>query len=153
VGELFWHHAQRHAKRLSWSARLAENTRQPDDVPVIPTLRSKLDLWRLRCKNPTSGLMFPSETGAPLDPSNLDRTIRRELKKAGPWFRFHAFRRGVATNLHDAGVHDLTIQRVLRHSDPSTTRRSYIKRLPKQAIDAMAKMQEQIASMHENVVQ
>jgi integrase len=116
-----------------------------DDVPVIPALRSKLDLWRLRCGNPTSGLMFPNETGAPLDPSNLDRGIRRELQKAGlPWFRFHAFRRGVATNLHDAGVNDLTIQRVLRHSDPSTTRRSYIKRLPQQATDAMAKMQAQI---------
>jgi integrase len=115
-----------------------------DDVLVIPSLRSKLDLWRLRCGNPT-GLMFPGETGAPLDPSNLDRTIRRELKEAGiPWLRFHAFRRGVATNLHDAGVNDLTIQRVLRHSDPSTTRRSYIKRLPQQATDAMSKMQAQI---------
>jgi integrase len=122
-----------------------------DDVPVIPALRSKLDLWRLRCGNPTSGLMFPSETGAPLDPSNLDRTIRRELQQTGiPWLRFHAFRRGVATNLHDAGVNDLTIQRVLRHSDPSTTRRSYIKRLPQQATDAMSKMQAQIDAATES---
>jgi integrase len=125
---------------------VAPKTRASQDaVPVIPSLRSKLDLCRPRCGNPTSGLMFPGGSNAPLDPSNLDRTIRRELKKAGiPWLRFHAFRRGVATNLHDAGVNDLTIQRVLRHSDPSTTRRSYIKRLPQQATDAMSKMQSQI---------
>jgi len=110
-----------------------------------------LDLWRLRCGNPTSGMMFPSETGAPLDPSNLDRTIRRELQLTGiPWLRFHAFRRGVATNLPDAGVDDLTIQRVLRHSDPSATRRSYIKRLPQQATDAMSKMQAQIDAATES---
>src|SRR5215471_1769814 len=46
-----------------------------------------------------------------------DRSIRTCLKEAKlPWLRFHAFRRGVVTNLHDAGVNDLTIQRVLRHS-------------------------------------
>ena len=66
------------------------------------------------------------------------------------WLRFHALRRGVATNLHDAGVNDLTIQRVLRHSDPSTTRRSYIKRLPQQATDAMSKMQAQIDAATES---
>ena len=115
------------------------------DVPVIPALAGKLDVWRLRCGNPTSGLMFPNEKGLPLDPANLDRTIRRELKKVKlPWLRFHAFRRGVATNLHDAGVSDLTIQRILRHSAVSVTRRSYFKRLPAQASEAMAKMQEQI---------
>ena len=82
--------------------------------------------------------MFPNENGHPLDPWNLDRSNRNQLKKAKiPWLRFHAFRRGVATNLHDAGANDLTIQRVLRHSDVSVTRRSYIKRLPTQAVDAM----------------
>jgi integrase len=116
-----------------------------DDVPVIPALAAKLNVWRVRCGNPTSGLMFPSETGGLLDPSNLDRSIRRQLKKAGVgWLRFHAFRRGVATNLHDAGVNDLTIQRILRHSDVSVTRRAYIKRLPSQAIKAMNTLQARI---------
>lgn len=109
-----------------------------DDVPVIHALKTKLDVWALRRAFPKTGLIFPNENGDPLDPSNLDRSIRAQLKKANiPWLRFHAFRRGVATNLHDAGVNDLTIQRVLRHSDVSVTRRSYIKRLPAQAVDAM----------------
>jgi integrase len=112
------------------------------DVPVIPALKTKLDIWRLRTGDLRSGLMFPNENGDPLDPSNLDRSIRTCLKKAKlPWLRFHACRRGVATNLHDAGVNDLTIQRVLRHSDVSVTRKSYIKRLPAQAVNAMNVLQ------------
>ena len=115
------------------------------DVPVIFALKTKLDLWALRCAFPKSGLIFPNENGDPLDPSNLDRSIRNQLEKANiPWLRFHAFRRGVATNLHDAGVNDLTIQRVLRHSDVSVTRRSYIKRLPAQAVDAMNVFQSNV---------
>lgn len=115
------------------------------DVPVIPALKTKLDIWHLRTGDLQSGLMFPNENGDPLDPSNLDRAIRTCLKEAKlPWLRFHAFRRGVATNLHDAGVNDLTIQRVLRHSDVSVTRRSYIKRLPAQAVDAMSVFQANV---------
>lgn len=115
------------------------------DVPVIPVLKSKIDLWRLRCGDPQSGLMFPNEKGHLLLASNLDRAIRKQLKKAGvPWLRFHAFRRGVATNLHDSGVSDLTIQRILRHSDVGVTQRSYIKRLPAQAIAAMNILQTNV---------
>ena len=121
-----------------------------DDVPVIPALKAKLEMWRFRCGNPTSGLMFPSEAGGPFDPSNLDRKIRRELKKAKvPWLRFHAFRRGVATNLHDAGVNDLTIQRILRHSDVSVTRRAYIKRLPAHAVAAMNVLQGRVDQLQD----
>ena len=136
-------------KQSAWRNQLVDPKTQAsqEDVPVIPALRTKLDLWKLRCKNPTVGLMFPNESGDPIDPSNLDRTIRRELKKANlPWYRFHAFRRGLATNLHDAKVDDLTIQRLLRHSDVSVTRRCYIKRLPKQAYDAMETFQQQVAT-------
>jgi integrase len=115
------------------------------DVPVITALKTKIDIWRLRSGDPQIGLMFPNENGNPLDPSNLDRSIRIRLNKAKlPWLRFHAFRRGVPTNLQDAGVSDLTIQRVLRHSDVSVTRRSYFKRLPAQAVDAMNKFQANV---------
>ena len=43
------------------------------------------------------------------------------------WRGWHAFRRGLASNLNELGVHDLTIQRILRHSNVATTRKSYIK--------------------------
>ena len=43
-------------------------------------------------------------------------------------------------NLHDYGVDDLTIQRILRHSDVSVTRACYIKTMPAQAVEVMSKL-------------
>jgi integrase len=39
----------------------------------------------------------------------------------------HAFRRGLATNLHQLGVQDKVIQRILRHSNVAVTQACYIK--------------------------
>lgn len=140
-----------------------------DDVAVIAVLRKKLDLWRLQCGEPKTGLMFQSSTGTPLDLNNLlYRTIQPILNGCavcqkpkgeceGPthaykrdaslphWRGWHAFRRGLATRLHDAGVNDLTIQRILRHSDVSVTRKSYIKRLPSQVTAAMNLIEAAVA--------
>jgi integrase len=43
------------------------------------------------------------------------------------WHGWHAFRRGLATNLHQLGVPDLVIQRILRHSNVAVTQACYIK--------------------------
>jgi integrase len=43
------------------------------------------------------------------------------------WHGWHALRRGLGSNLNELGVADLTIQRILRHSNVTTTRKSYIK--------------------------
>jgi hypothetical protein len=51
------------------------------------------------------------------------------------WHGWHAFRRGLATNLNDLGVLDLTIQRILRHSNVTTTRRAYFKPLDHQVTE------------------
>lgn len=111
-------------------------------VPVITTLSKFLDQHRLRSANPEAGIMFPTSNDTPLNMNNLLRyQIRPALEKAGiAWHGFHAFRRGLATNLHDLGVDDLTIQRILRHSDVSVTQRCYIKTLPAQSIAAMNKL-------------
>jgi len=39
--------------------------------------------------------------------------------------------------LHDQGVPDITIQKILRHKKVETTREAYIKTLPKQVTNAM----------------
>ena len=57
------------------------------------------------------------------------------------WHGWHAFRRGLATNLHDLGVDDKTIQAILRHSNVAVTQACYIKTLPKQSIAAMQKLE------------
>jgi integrase len=55
--------------------------------------------------------------------------LRERIERAGygkPHGGWHAFRRALATNLKALGVDDLTIQRILRHGDVTTTRQSYI---------------------------
>ncbi|HTJ86030.1 MAG TPA: hypothetical protein VL349_02125 [Terriglobales bacterium] len=60
------------------------------------------------------------------------------------WYGFHAFRRGLATNLRALGVDDLTIKEILRHSDVSVTRASYIKRVDEKSIEAMDRLESEI---------
>lgn len=60
------------------------------------------------------------------------------------WRGWHAFRRGLATNLYSLGVPDLLIQRILRHSNVSTTQDCYIKTPPKDVTDAMQKLAQKL---------
>jgi integrase len=121
-------------------------------VPLIPSVRELLNLYRLRLGNPLAGVIFPTANGTPLDLHNvfcdridpvLNACEECEKPKAAhgadsdhkysrrsdmpEWQGWHGFRRGLASNLYDLGVDDLTIQRILRHSDVETTRKSYIK--------------------------
>jgi len=57
------------------------------------------------------------------------------------WHGWYAFRRGLATNLHDLGVTDKTIQAILRHAHVSVTQKSYIKTLDSQSIVAMRQLE------------
>lgn len=137
-------------------------------VPVIAPLNKFLDAHRARCGNPETGIMFRTQNNTPLSMNNLlNDQIRPALEKCGQcgkgridhggveheyqrsatlpmWSGFHAFRRGLATNLHSLGVDDLTIQRILRHSDVSVTQRCYIKTLPEQSIAAMRKLETMV---------
>jgi integrase len=46
------------------------------------------------------------------------------------WHSWRAYRRGLATNLHELGIPDKVIQAILRHEDVKTTQKSYIKTVP-----------------------
>jgi len=50
---------------------------------------------------------------------------------------WHAFRRGIATNLHQLGVADKDIQAILRHSNISITMNIYVKSVAESQVDAM----------------
>ena len=139
-------------------------------VPLIAALKIILEAHRLRAGNPTSGALFPTCNGTPTSLNNLlnDQvlpTLRRCVHCGKPegkshighqykrdesrpdWRGWHAFRRGLATNLHDLGVDDITIQRVLRHSSVEVTRKSYIRTLPEQSVDAMSRLEGKLSSM------
>jgi integrase len=146
-------------------------------IPVITPLRRLLDEHRARAGNPSSGIVFETRNKTPLSMNNLlgDQILPAlnrcrhcgKVESAHPveghpyernetlpaWRGWHAFRRGLATNLHDLGVDDITIQQILRHSDVSVTRRCYIKPLAKQSVDAMKLLETLIDDTNSAIVQ
>jgi integrase len=126
---------------------LEPKTRQSKaPVPVIAQLAQRLDLQRSLSGNPANGLMFPSPAGKPI---NLDAlaadTIVPLVTKAGVrWQGWHAFRRGLATNLHRLGISDKTIQRILRHANVSVTQSCYIKTADSEVAEAMQQLERSL---------
>jgi integrase len=93
--------------------------------------------------SPTVGWVFAASRGKkPIRMDNLSkREIKPDLKKAKvKWHGWHAFRRGLATNLSELDVPDPVIRRMLRHGDIETTQGHYRKVLPKSARKAMQKL-------------
>ena len=110
-------------------------------IPVIAPLKDFLEWHRIAAGNPATGLMFPNSLGRPLNFDELAfRVIKPAFTKAGiAWHGWHAFRRGLATNLYRLGVKDKTIQAILRHSNISLTMNIYVK---SGTPDARAAMQQ-----------
>src|SRR5579884_3038880 len=76
----------------------------------------------------------------------LDRLVRKVIRPALeaekiPWHGWHAFRRGLATNLHRLGVSDKVIQQILRHANVTTTINIYVKMVTRDAEEAMKKLE------------
>jgi integrase len=127
-------------------------------VPVIAQLARRLDLHRCVSGNPTRGLMFPSPMGKPINLDALARDVIVPLvTKAGiRWHGWHAFRRGLATNLQRLGVPDKIIQRILRHSNVAVTQSCYIKTADAEATAAMQQFERSLKyapNMHLSGVQ
>ena len=137
-------------RRSVWRTHVNEETKTHEDeedpgvVPIIEPLRLVLDA--IKPEN-ASGWMFPNTIGGALDLDNLaDRVIKPVFKANGlKWKGWHAYRRGLATNLHELGVPDKVIQAILRHEDVSTTQRSYIKTVPQVVTNAMKQLEARIA--------
>jgi integrase len=113
--------------------------------------------------------IFQAETGNP----NLDNIVRRVIlpalspcavckqresehlpgghalqrDKALPmWHGWHAFRRGLATNLHTLGVADKDIQAILRHSNIGLTMNVYVKSVNESQVNALDALNEKFAT-------
>jgi integrase len=129
-----------------WESHVgATKTRASESaVPVIAPLREKLQAWRELCGTPASGWIFASENNTPVHLGNLiNRNILPVLKKLGiPWRGFHAFRRGLGTNLHSMGVPTEIVRLILRHEDVGTTQRHYILPPAEEVRKAMAQFEE-----------
>lgn len=158
-GELF-------VARSIWNGRVTDpkSRKAKAAIPVIGWLANRLEQHRARLGSPTSGAMFPNAAKNAVD---WDSVLRRQIlpslnlcascnktelehspethkyernKSLPEWHGWHAFRRGLATNLHRLGVDDKTIQAILRHSNVAVTQACYIKTLPQSSVEAMAKL-------------
>jgi integrase len=116
-------------ERAAWRHHIAKpkGKRGTGVILLVPTAAKILDehLATTKVKN----FIFETFRGDPGDiESTVDKVIRPALAMANmPWYDLHAFRRGLATNLHSLGIRDIVIQAILRHSNVSVTRASYIK--------------------------
>ncbi len=115
-------------------------------VPVIAQLARLLDSHRCLSGNPANGLMFVSPVGKPvnLDALAADFIVPLVTKAGVRWRGWHAFRRGLATNLHQLGVSDKTIQRILRHSNVAVTQNCYIKTAGSEVAAAMQQFERSL---------
>jgi integrase len=122
-----------------------------DSVPVIPALAEILDEYRKSIGSPEAGVVFHSGDGLPICLDKVGRrVIRRALKVTGlPWYGWHAFRRGLASNLYAMGAQDKVVQRILRHSKPHVTRERYIKVFDRTVLDAVDKVQTRIEELRQ----
>jgi integrase len=122
-------------------------------VPIIAQLAQRINCHRTLSGGPAKGWMFPSPAGKPinLDALAADVIVPLVTKAGVQWHGWHAFRRGLATNLHQLRVADKTIQRILRHANVSVTQACYIKTADSEVASAMQRLErflEYAPNMH-----
>ena len=143
--------------RTAWNSVVNEpKTRKSKaPIPVVRQLAEALELHRLRAGILAQpGLpIFQAGNGKPL---NLDNLARRVIMPAlrcssslPQWHGWHAFRRGLATNLHELGVDDKTIQGILRHSNLNLTMNVYVKSVTESQVSAMDQLSEKLGTCTE----
>jgi len=76
-----------------------------------------------RLETGSTGLVFPSRTGEKMDTNNLNRMLKTYGEKSGieKHFTFHTFRHTYGTKLYKETGDIRIVQKVLGHSDISTT--------------------------------
>jgi len=140
-----WRDDALHIERSVWQGQISDtktlSSKAP--VPVLPIVRRALTAHRKRTTG--KGFIFAGErSGKPL---RIENVFRRDMapvfkEKRIVWKGWHAFRRGLATNLNELGVDAKTIQTILRHSQISTTMNIYVQAPSKAARVAMGKLEK-----------
>jgi integrase len=158
--------------RSVWNSTVSEpkTRRSRSPIPVVKQLADALEEHKLRAgKLAQPDLpIFQAGNGQPLNLDNLARRVitpalsrctvcrkREDEHKADGhmfkrdeslphWHGWHAFRRGLATNLHTLGVDDKTIQAILRHSNVGLTMNVYVKSVNESQVSAMDALSEKL---------
>jgi integrase len=106
--------------------------------------RQLRDIEALRDLYADQGLVFTTERGTLINPSNLrQRSFAPLLKKAGlPHIRFHDLRHTCATLLLSKGVHPKFVQELLGHANIAITLDTYSHVLPGMGNQTAAAMED-----------
>lgn len=108
---------------------------------VIPINEETVDLLKHHKsqQEADSDLVFCTEDGKPLHPSNFNRAFKKLLKDNKlPKVKLHTLRHTFATRAFEEGVDPKIVQEILGHAQESTTRGIYthvLDRLKKEAMD------------------
>jgi integrase len=97
-------------------------------VAIVPALARELTRHRASTEHaaPTDPV-FATKFGTHISAHNIRRMLRPIVADLGlPWVTPHVFRHSLATALRDAGHDANAIARVLGHTDPGFTQRTYI---------------------------
>ena len=166
-------------RRSIWNSveNAPKTNRSKAPIPVVKQLADALDAHKLRMEKLAQPNLpiFQAGNGKTI---NLDNLVRRVLvpaltrcavcgkpesnhAKAGhefkldtsipSWHGWHAFRRGLATNLHTLGVDDKTIQSILRHSNVALTINVYIKSVTESQVNAMDVLEAKFSETSNNL--
>jgi len=97
------------------------------------------------------GLVFTTDTGAPVNPSNVrQRSFAPLLKKANlPRIRFHDLRHTCATLLLGKGTHPKLVQELLGHATVAITLDTYSHVMPGMGDQTARAMQDALAPMQD----
>jgi integrase len=142
--------ANLHIRRTAWRTHVGptKTVESEASVPVVPFLQTMLKEFRGESQD--SAYIFAGERrGAPLNLHNLAaRVIRPAIERKGvdlTWKGWHAFRRGLASNLYAIGVSPKIIQAVLRHKDIGTTLQFYVTTDDEESRAALRRIEDGIA--------
>jgi integrase len=131
-------------ERSVWSGHISDTktltSKAP--VPILPIVHKALEAHRKRTSG--DGFIFSGvRTSQPLRIENLYRRVMKPLLESNGivWKGWHAFRRGLATNLGVLKVEGKAIQAILRHSELSTTMDTYRQPVSKEGHAAMRKLE------------
>lgn len=143
-----FHGDELHVSCTVWNSHLSEPKTRASaaPVPVVTALCRILAEHRQRTVG--DGFMFAARNGSSLNFENLTkRVIRPTLKDAKlEWKGWHAFRRGLATNLYRLGISDKVIQSILRHANVNTTLSFYVKSSSADSLAAMQRLEGELAN-------
>jgi integrase len=104
-------------------------------------LRQAVDCDRAGTQWQDSDVVFASQLGSPLDPTNISHRFQRLIQAAGlPPIPLHGLRHTAATLLLQEGIHPRVVQEMLGHSTILQTLGTYSHVMPTMHRDAATKM-------------